>query len=217
MNVPGATTNFVTLLSYELRSHSVAAAENGTSAASQSHANPNIREWTKQIARGDEAAFTGFHEQYSLRIYKYLLVLARGNELDAREVLQTVMLKAAKSFKVFDEEPKLWAWLGRLARNAYVDLRRTRNRQGKFVSLDHPDSAVSQPEASENRMVSAMAQVVENLTPDERELIRSAYVDECPLQALADETGQTYKALESRLGRLRLKIKTQLLNQLRHE
>ena len=38
-----------------------------------------------------------------------------------------------------------------------------------------------------------------------------------PLQELADESGQTYKAVESRLGRLRLKLKTNLLNHLRHE
>jgi len=165
-----------------------AAAIESNDAAINGHALPveNFRGWTRLIKRGDERAFTGFYELYSLRIYKYLLVLARGNELDAREVLQTVMLKTARRFKVFDEEPLLWAWLARLSRNAYVDLCR-------------------------------MGQVMEQLDPHERELIRAAYLDEQPLQSLADESGQTYKAIESRLGRLRLKIKTRLLNYLRHE
>ena len=196
-----------------------AAAIESNDAAINGHALPveNFRGWTRLIKRGDERAFTGFYELYSLRIYKYLLVLARGNELDAREVLQTVMLKTARRFKVFDEEPLLWAWLARLSRNAYVDLCRTRARHQRFVPLEDHTPGLLQPEATESRMVAAMGQVMEQLDPHERELIRAAYLDEQPLQSLADESGQTYKAIESRLGRLRLKIKTRLLNYLRHE
>ena len=58
---------------------------------------------------------------------------------------------------------------------------------------------------------------VNRLSPDEQELLQAAYEDERPLQELADEAGQTYKALESRLGRLRQKLKTRLLSQLRNE
>jgi RNA polymerase sigma-70 factor, ECF subfamily len=177
----------------------------------------DFRAWTRRIKSGEEPAFTGFYERYSLRTYKYLLVLTRGNELDAREVLQTVMLKTARRFKVFDEEPLLWAWLARLSRNAYVDLCRIRSRRHRFVPLKDQAPGLLQPAATESRLVVAMAQVVEQLEPDERELISAAYVDERPLQSLADESGQTYKAIESRLGRLRLKIKTRLLNSLRHE
>jgi DNA-directed RNA polymerase specialized sigma24 family protein len=42
-------------------------------------------------------------------------------------------------------------------------------------------------------------------------------VDERTLQELADASGQTYKAVESRLARLRHKLKTKVLNLLRHE
>jgi DNA-directed RNA polymerase specialized sigma24 family protein len=42
-------------------------------------------------------------------------------------------------------------------------------------------------------------------------------VDERPLQGLADELGQTYKAVESRLARLRQKLKERVLENLRHE
>jgi RNA polymerase sigma factor (sigma-70 family) len=58
---------------------------------------------------------------------------------------------------------------------------------------------------------------LEQLTAEERELLRAAYVDERQLQELADASGQTYKAVESRLARLRRKLKTNLLNHLRHE
>ncbi|MGA2557630.1 MAG: hypothetical protein ABSG04_15285 [Verrucomicrobiota bacterium] len=37
------------------------------------------------------------------------------------------------------------------------------------------------------------------------------------MQELADGSGLTYKAVESRLARLRLRLKDQLLKNLRHE
>ena len=78
-----------------------------------------LRDLTTAIRRGDEPAFTQFHELYSLRLYKYLLVLAKGDEIEAREVLQAVVLKLARKMEVFDEERRLWAWMCRLARNAF--------------------------------------------------------------------------------------------------
>jgi DNA-directed RNA polymerase specialized sigma24 family protein len=55
------------------------------------------------------------------------------------------------------------------------------------------------------------------LTGEELELMRAAYVDERPLQELADASGQTYKAVESKLGRLRRKLKSNLLRELTRE
>jgi DNA-directed RNA polymerase specialized sigma24 family protein len=59
--------------------------------------------------------------------------------------------------------------------------------------------------------------VLAALPPEDRELLQAAYVDKRPLQDLADEAGQTYKAVESRLGRLRHRLKEQVLKDLRHE
>src|SRR5258707_12414186 len=52
-----------------------------------------LKELTKGICRGDEAAFTRFYDLYSLRIYKYLLVMARGGEREARGVLMKLVVK----------------------------------------------------------------------------------------------------------------------------
>ena len=178
---------------------------------------PDLMELTKAVCRGDEAAFNQFYDLYSLRLYKHLLVLARGNENEAREVLQTVVVKLAKGFKVFDEERRMWGWLCRLARNSYVDLCRVRRREQRFVPLQEHKGEVVEPRNEEHRLSASLHHALEQLTGEERELMRAAYVDERPLQELADASGQTYKAVESRLGRLRRKLKTNLLNHLRHE
>jgi RNA polymerase sigma-70 factor (ECF subfamily) len=177
----------------------------------------NLKELTKAICRGNEAAFTRFYELYSLRLYKHLLVLAKGNESEAREVLQTVVVKLAKGFKVFNEEGRMWGWLCRLARNSYVDLCRARRRDQRFVPLEEHKPELVEGRDEEHRLSESLLHALEQLTAEEQELMRAAYVDERPLQELANASGQTYKAVESRLARLRQKLKTNLLNHLRHE
>jgi RNA polymerase sigma-70 factor (ECF subfamily) len=177
----------------------------------------NLKELTKAISRGDEAAFTRFYDLYSLRLYKHLLVLAKGNEAEAREVLQTVVVKLAKGFKVFDEERRMWGWVCRLARNAYVDLCRARRRAQRFVPLEEHKPDLMEDRDGENQLSESLHHALEQLTAEEQELIRAAYVDERPLQELANASGQSYKAVESRLARLRQKLKTNLLKHLRHE
>jgi RNA polymerase sigma-70 factor (ECF subfamily) len=178
---------------------------------------PDLRELTKAVCRGDATAFTRFYDLYNWRLYKHLLVLAKGNEEEAREVLQTVVVKLAKGFKIFDEERRLWGWLCRLARNSYVDLCRARRRDQRFVPLEEHKRELVEVRDGEHRLSASLHHALEQLTAEERELLRAAYVDERQLQELADASGQTYKAVESRLARLRRKLKTNLLNHLRHE
>jgi DNA-directed RNA polymerase specialized sigma24 family protein len=63
----------------------------------------------------------------------------------------------------------------------------------------------------------ALRQILDTLPPAERELLHAAYVDEQPLGELATAEGTTYKALESKLGRLRARVRVLLLKTLRHE
>ena len=180
-------------------------------------AETSLRDLTTAIRRGDEVSFSRFHDVYSLRLYKYLIVLAKGDDAEARDVLQIVALKLAKKMQTFDDESRLWAWMSRLARNAFIDHRRSRKRDHNLISLDDLPVDLSDSAATETRLSASLSRALESFTPEETELLRAAYIDEVPLQALADESGQTYKALESRLGRLRKKLKLTLLNRLRHE
>lgn len=178
---------------------------------------PDIRALTRAVRRGDADAFSRFYDLYSFRPYKFLLVLARGDENEAKEVCQTVLIKLAKRFQAFDDERQLWAWLATLAKNAFIDHGRARQRRDRLVSLDERPAAFAAEEASEQQLVELLREGLADLPPEERELIQAAYVDERPLQDLAAESGQTYKAMESRLGRLRRKLKERLLKNLRHE
>jgi RNA polymerase sigma-70 factor, ECF subfamily len=176
-----------------------------------------LRCFTTAVKRGNEAAFTRFHELYCLRLYKLLLNLARGRESDAREVLQAVMIKLTKRFEVFDEEPRLWAWLCSVARNSYVDLYRARQRDHRFVPLEMLGDGPAQSNSGETGLCAALRAAMEELPQEDRELLRAAYLDKSPLMKLAAECGQTYKAMESRLTRLRQRVKSKFLANLQNE
>jgi len=178
---------------------------------------PDIQVLTRAVKHGDAEAFSRFYDLYSFRLYKYLLVLAHGDEGEAREACQSVFIKLAKRCDIFEEERRLWGWLCVLARNTFIDQCRSRQRLNRFVSLDdvgaEPDGRVR----PENRLSESLHEALASLPPDERELLEAVYVDKRPIAAVAAEAGMTYKALESRLGRLRQRLKEQLLKDLRHD
>jgi RNA polymerase sigma-70 factor (ECF subfamily) len=171
---------------------------------------------TLAVRRGNEEAFTKLHALYSLRLYKYLLVLTKGDELEAREALQIVFVKLARKMEVFDEERRLWAWMCRLTRNVFVDRYRSRRRDARLISIEQLplESETAEPQTE---ISNALELALESFVSEDAELLRAAYVDDIPIQELADAAGQTYKAMESRLGRLRKKLKETVFQNLRHE
>jgi RNA polymerase sigma-70 factor (ECF subfamily) len=177
----------------------------------------DIRALTLAIRRGDTAAFARFYDLYSFRLYRFLLVLARGDENTARETCQAAMTKLAKRFEVFDDERMLWAWLCALAKNTFIDHYRTQRRRDRFVSLEEMPPSIAGEEKATGQLAELLHEALAALQPEERELMQAAYVDKRPLQELAEASGLTYKAVESRLARLRRELKEQLLRNLRHE
>lgn len=178
---------------------------------------PDVQALTRAVRRGDADAFSRFYDRYSFRLYKFLLVLAGGDENAAREVCQAVFIKLTKRFEVFEQEPALWAWLCVAAKNAFVDHCRARQRLNRFVPLDELPFEPNGRAEPDDRLNEMLREALAALAASERELLQAAYVDHRPLQELAEEAGQSYKAVESKLGRLRQKLKEQLLRNLRHE
>jgi len=184
---------------------------------SASVASPTLAALTRAVRRRDPAAFAQFYDLYSFRIYQHLLFLAKGDERLAGEILQTVAIKLAVKMEIFTAEPPLLAWLQRLARNAFIDHVRAHRRENLSIPLDESAHAALADPASETALRHALDQALADCPVADRELLHAAYVDGQPLASLATQQGQTYKALESRLARLRQKVRAHLLRALRHE
>jgi RNA polymerase sigma-70 factor, ECF subfamily len=162
-------------------------------------------ELTRRMVKGEEEAFGQFYDLYSARLCGYLFVICRGNEQQARELLQETMIKVARYVRVFEEEEIFWKWLTVVARSCWVDENRKRNRYlaalERFWNWRSVDAAAV--ESDEMLMVGSL----ELLCEEDRTLLTQKYVEGLSVREIAQACGSSEKAVESRLTRARSRMK----------
>jgi RNA polymerase sigma-70 factor, ECF subfamily len=170
----------------------------------------DAKELTLAISRGDEAGFNVFYNEYSLRVYKLLLVVTRGNEEICGELHQRVMIKAARKIKVLETHGKIWAWLATVARNEWKDHCRARAREAQRFGREIVDSASERAEEADVTRLQRcefLQEALSELSVAERELVESFYVDEISQAELGRKSGRTAKAIECAIARVRARLK----------
>jgi RNA polymerase sigma factor (sigma-70 family) len=191
--------------------------KHGVQAAAPPDAALDVRALSTAIKHGDEAAFARFYELYSRRLYGLLLFLTSGREEAAREILQVTMIKVARKFRVLGSEGELWAWLSQVARNALVDHFRKQARQSDHAPAEFLDAVAASPDSDERELLVWLEHGLAELEPADRALVDSVYFDRQRQQDLADEGGTTRKAVESRLARIRTKLRQYILERMKDE
>ncbi len=172
---------------------------------------------TTRLRAGDEAAWREFHRDYFDRLLGYLLVVCRGDEHAAHESLQVALVKIVRHVRRFDRAEAWWGWLTVVARSCLIDGVRRQSRYrallARFANFFHPPA---EPPADEP-LSALLDECLAGLPADERELLAAKYRDGETVAALAADSHCTEKAMESRLARLRQRVKAHLLARLRHE
>ena len=175
------------------------------------------------MTKGDEDAYRNFHEAYFPRLYRYLLVVAAGDENAAREAVQSAFLRVVRYIKPFDEETRFWNWLTVLARTALADQRRKRNRYFAFLERfsghvrAESEVAPAADVHADAQLLTALENSVHNLSLEERELVERKYLHRESVRDIAASLQISEKAVESRLTRVRSRLKTETLNTLKNE
>ncbi|HTB63095.1 MAG TPA: sigma-70 family RNA polymerase sigma factor [Opitutales bacterium] len=173
---------------------------------------------THRLAKGDEAAFREFHAQYFDRLYQFLLVVARGQEHEAREALQETLVRVARHARPFDDEFAFWCWLKAVARNAARDSGRKRTRYAalmqSFSAFSRPEAPVA-PAADDGRLSALLIECLVEFAPGDRALLEGKYLHGATVAELAGQMGQSIKSVESRLVRLRRELRESTLAKLR--
>ena len=175
--------------------------------------------FTRRLAAGDEDAWRDFHARYFDRLHRFALVLCRGEESAAREAVQLTFIRAVRYMKRFDQETALWGWLKCLARSVVVDEQRKCGRYRAFL-VRWLGGAPEEPEEDEvdpdHHLTELLGSELAQLEGEDRALIDRMYREGVSVRQLAEERGETEKAVESRLGRLRKKLKEAVLARLKH-
>ena len=184
-------------------------------------ATPDIAALTRALARGDEAAFREFYNLYFDRLLRYLLVVTGGNETAAREALASALVRVARHVKPFDAEETFWSWLTVLARTALADESKKQRRWfaflEKFSRHAETENAAEDDGAAEETLRGLLEKNLLSLPPDERELVAQKYFQRRSVREIAAAQRTTEKAVESRLSRVRRRLKDEMLAQLKHE
>jgi RNA polymerase sigma factor (sigma-70 family) len=181
------------------------------------HEGGRVRLLTARMCRGEEAAFSEFHAQYSDRLYRFLLVITRGGEGLAGELCQATMVKVVRSIREFEAEEHLWNWIARIARNCFIDALRKQKRSPETRPLTEADFRRAAEGGAELELIEHLMQALNTLDPTERALIEEFYFDEKSHHAIADERQMSSKAVESKLARLRGKLRMMVMRKLSYE
>ena len=171
-----------------------------------------ISSLTRRIAAGDEEAFREFHERYFDRLYRFHLVLSRGSEHEAREALQETLVRVARRVRAFDSEEVFWCWLKLVARNVARDGGRKQKRYFNLLqkfSLSRPDEVSS--DSDDKNLHALLRESLAELAPDERLLVEGKYLEDRTVRELSAQTGGTDRSVESRLARLRRRLRERIL------
>jgi RNA polymerase sigma-70 factor (ECF subfamily) len=168
------------------------------------------------VARGDADAFHDLYDRYQERLFRLVLVLSRGDEATARDVVQSAMLTAAAKLRVVQSEEHLWNWLARVARQHLLKQWRHRQREPVLVpSSELPETAApAEPDTVLEERLDAAMQLME---PPERQLIEWFYYERLSHADMAQRLDATPKAVSRRLERARAKLRLLLKQTLSHE
>jgi RNA polymerase sigma-70 factor, ECF subfamily len=189
------------------------------SAASDSGA--EICRLTTALAAGDEEGFREFHAAYFDRLFRYLIVVTRGDEEAARDALQETFTRIVRHARRFDCEEKFWSWLTVLARSAAADAGRKRRSYWRLLTNYARSWIVAESqneiEDADERLHSTLLDGLKDLNDEDRALIEGKYLGRLSVRDLAARAGVSEKAIESRLTRARRELRKILFERLKNE
>jgi RNA polymerase sigma-70 factor, ECF subfamily len=180
----------------------------------------DVAEVTSRMVKGDEMAYRLFCDEYFERLRRYLLVVTSGNEEATREALQAALVRVVKHIRRFSTEREFWGWLSVVARSALFDQTRKRKRYWNLLERFTRHTEIDQAPDSADADVMLLALLEQNLAGlpiDEKQLIEAKYLQGASVRELAEDFQTTEKAIESRLVRIRRKLKASVLQGLKHE
>ena len=173
----------------------------------------DVGELTKRMKQLDEESYRQFFHLYYRRLWAYLNIVSKGDHGEIEEALQLSFEKVVKHIRVFESEAEFWAWLSVVARNAYRDCQRQKMRIAKiFHAFGFNNQHDSEGIETESQFdADNLDNALLILNESELYLVRQKYFEGNSYRQIAEISGVTEKAIESRLARIRHKLRVVLL------
>lgn len=162
--------------------------------------------------RRDRAAFSALFDHFAPRLKGFVMRSGAGSA-QAEEIVQDVMLTVWRKAEQFDPaRAQVSAWIYRIARNRQIDVIR---KEGRPLPDELGEDPSTELDASQilavEQEISQLKKALERLKPDQREIIKQAYLGELTQQEISAQTGLPLGTIKSRirlgLERLRHEMK----------
>jgi RNA polymerase sigma-70 factor (ECF subfamily) len=168
------------------------------------------------VCAGEAASFDEFFSLYFPRLYRFAIARLDGNEDASEEVVQRTLIRAIDRLHTFRGEAALLTWMCTLCRHEIAEWLEREGR-ARAVSLSDEQEAArlaldqlaagdrDDPDAAlHRREVSRLVHFALDHLPDRYgDVLAWKYLDEMPVERIADRLGLGYKAAESLLTRAR--------------
>lgn len=174
----------------------------------------------RRLLAGDEDAFEEFFARYFPRLFRFALPRLGGNEDNAEEIVQRVLIRAIVHLQTYRGEAALLTWLCALCRH---EISTWREREGRLREVsffdDRPDlrsaldalaaASDDEPEAAlRRRELSDLVQLtLDHLPGHYGDVLEWKYMQGLSVNEIAARLGVGYKAAESLLTRARTEFR----------
>ena len=173
----------------------------------------------RRAQQGDNSAFEQLLLAHQKKVYNLCLRMA-ANPDDALDLSQEAFIRAWRALGQYQFEANFSTWLFRLTSNVCIDfLRRKKRRQETSLTENYDDSddgaellvpdgnPLPEQQAISNETRLELAQAMEKLSPDHREILQLRVVEDLPYEQIADILGVRVGTVKSRLARARLSLR----------
>ena len=167
------------------------------------------RRMTAGMKQGDEAAWREFHDDY----FEFLARYARhrgARGADIEDLVQASYLRILRHVKPMDDWNGFEGWLRCLMRCELIDQGRKGTRRIALMEKFAHWQEERRPGAGDAG--ACVEDLLATLPHEERQLMTRCYVDGWTHQELALEARSTPKAIESKLARLRTRLREHATN-----
>lgn len=161
-----------------------------------------------RLRDGDAAAFDDVHAAFNVRLFSFLVRLARRRDV-AEDLLEETWLRLVKHAHRLEADTRLGAWLFTVARNLHVSYRRSRLLEDavddNLMSLGplSPRSTSPFEETAANELERRIERALTAMPAASREVLLLIAVAGLEQADAADVCGITPQALRQRLHRAR--------------
>lgn len=155
-------------------------------------------------------------EQYGKATYNFAYRLTQ-NEADARDLTQEAFIRVYRAWKSFKPGTSFLSWIYRIVTNLHRD--ELRRRKGRYL-VEIPED--NEPRASggsrplmedpigeyvEGQLGERISKALEALSPEQRQIVVLADIEECSYQEIAEIVGCSIGTVRSRLHRARSQLR----------